>query len=151
MTEVRVARIEDALALCGLYSELANGRAEAMPADEDVTREFLTEIASIPSRHLLVAEVEEQQIAGTLDLLVVRNVTHQGRPWAIVENMVVSEQYRRRGIGAALIVEALERAKQAHCYKVQLLSAKYRVEAHDFYRSLGFEAVAEGFRFYIEA
>jgi hypothetical protein len=36
------------------------------------------------------------------------------------------------------------------CHKVGLLSGKHRLEAHHFYRSMGFEAVAEGFKLYLD-
>jgi hypothetical protein len=37
-------------------------------------------------------------------------------------------------------------ARAAGCYKVQLPSGKRRVEAHEFYRSLDLDVVAEGFK-----
>jgi hypothetical protein len=43
-------------------------------------------------------------------------------------------------------------ASSAGCYKVQLLSHKRHGHdgAHAFYRSMGFEAEAEGFRMYLD-
>lgn len=46
--------------------------------------------------------------------------------------------------------EAIRRAKDAGCYKVQLLSNRARTQAHTFYGSLGFELNAEGFRLYFD-
>ena len=77
---------------------------------------------------------------------MVTNLTHTGRPWAVVENVVVAHVHRRRGVGRALMQEAMAQARRVGCYKVQLTSGKHRAEAHAFYRSLGFEAVAEGFK-----
>ena len=89
-------------------------------------------------------------MAGTVDVLTVTNLTHGGRPWAVVENVVVAGAHRRRGIGRALMHEAMGQARRAGCYKVQLTSGKHRADAHAFYRSLGFEAVAEGFKAYFD-
>lgn len=99
-------------------------------------------------RQLLVAEADGA-IAGTLDLLIVTNMTHGGAPWAVIENVVVDENARGRGVGRTLIDEAVRRSSDAGCYKIQLLSNKRRTDAHAFYRSTGFEAVAEGFRRYL--
>ena len=44
--------------------------------------------------------------------------------------------------------EAIRRARAANCYKLQLISGKQRGPAHSFYRNLGLEAVAEGFKVY---
>jgi GNAT superfamily N-acetyltransferase len=99
-----------------------------------------------PDRWLLVAELDAGQIVGTVDLLIVENLTHGARPWAIVENVVVAESHHRRGIGSALMQDAIRRAKSANCYKLQLVSGTQRGPAHLFYRALGLEAVAEGFK-----
>jgi GNAT superfamily N-acetyltransferase len=62
--------------------------------------------------------------------------------------VVVDEKRRSKGIGKALMDYCKERAKEAGCYKIMLTSDKRRDRAHKFYRSIGFEASAEGFRFY---
>ena len=49
-----------------------------------------------------------------------------------------------------MFAHLLEVARDAGCCKIQLLSGKPRAEAHAFYRSLGFEAVAEGFKLYFD-
>ena len=147
---IRPVHTEDAEVLHQLYGELADGRTEAGPAGIEATRQILTDIAGQPARQLLVAEVDGGWVAGTADVVVVTNLTHRGRPWAIVENVVVSAAHRRRGIGRALMQEAIAHARAQGCYKVQLLSAKHRDEAHEFYRSLGLVAVAEGFRIYLD-
>jgi ribosomal protein S18 acetylase RimI-like enzyme len=54
------------------------------------------------------------------------------------------------GTGRALIAESLRRAEEAGCCIVQLLSLRHRQGAHAFYRRLGFEPVAEGFRRYFD-
>jgi ribosomal protein S18 acetylase RimI-like enzyme len=148
--EVRPIRVEDAASLHQLYRELADDRTDAQPAGVDLARELLTEIVTQPNRRLLVAEVDGGQVAGTVDVLMVTNLTHHGRPWAVVENVIVAEGHRRRGIGRALLQQAMGHARRAGCYKVQLTSGKHRTEAHAFYRSLGFEAVAEGFKTYFD-
>ena len=121
---------------------------------QEVTKAFQ---AKYPWIHVTVTDDEDpvvfskyaaQHAAGvrTADLLIVSNLTHAGDPWAIVENVIVDRAARRGGIGRALMSELLRRCDAAGCYKVQLLSRKHRHEAHAFYRSLGFEPVAEGFR-----
>lgn len=100
-------------------------------------------------RALLVAEVE-QRLVGTLDLLVVPSLAHSGRPWAIIENVVVEPTWRRRGIASRMLREAVDRAAAAGCYKVQLLSDRKREGAHRLYGALGFEPLAHGFRLYLD-
>ncbi|MEU2940728.1 GNAT family N-acetyltransferase [Nocardiopsis alba] len=107
-----------------------------------------TRMENDPDRTVLVAE-RRGQIIGTLDLLVVANLTHDAQPWAVVDNLVVDPETRLQGIGRALMEDALERAVQAGCYKIELLSHESRQGAHRFYAALGFENSTEGFRRYL--
>jgi len=83
---------------------------------------------------------------GTADVLVVPNLTHGGAPWALVENVVVDPQWRRRGVGRALLKHAVRVADDAGCHKLQLTSSNHRDDAHRFSERLGFTATATGFR-----
>jgi len=142
---VRSASATDLPELLGLYRQLAGDRVGALPADKDDATSLFLRILAQPDRQLLVAEVGGH-VVGTTDLLIVQNLTHGGAPWAIVENVVVDEAVRRCGVGSALITEMARLCEEAGCYKMQLLSNKHRTQAHRFYQSVGFEAVAEGFR-----
>ena len=104
-------------------------------------------ICAMPGHELLVAE-EDGMVVGTMVLLIVPNLSHGGLPWALIENMVVDQRYRRQGIGRVMMEYAIDRAKETGCYKLQLLSNKKRPEAHQFYSSLGLEPSAQGFRLY---
>jgi GNAT superfamily N-acetyltransferase len=146
---VRLATPNDLSALLLLYQELAGDRGGALPGEAVVAQPLFEEMAAQSGRHLLVAEIDGN-VVGTADLLIVPNLTHGGAPWAIVENVVVDEGVRRSGVGGALIDEAVRRSRAAGCYKVQLLSNKQRRQAHQFYLSAGFVAVAEGFRRYLD-
>jgi ribosomal protein S18 acetylase RimI-like enzyme len=145
----RRARPDDLDALLILYDELVDDPGESTRAEEPPARAAMEAILRDRSRHLAVVTVGGR-VAGTADLLVVANLTHRAQPWAIIENVVVAAAHRRAGIGRALMSHLFEVAREAGCYKVQLLSGKHRTEAHSFYRSVGFEAVAEGFKLYLD-
>jgi GNAT superfamily N-acetyltransferase len=147
---VRQALPRDLGSLLTLYGELAGARATAAPGDASTSRSLLAQILADPTRHLAVAELDGQP-AGTADLLVVTNLTHHGRPWAIVENVIVAESARRRGVGRALFEHLIGHARSAGCFKLQLLSGSQRVEAHQFYEEIGLQALAEGFRLYFDS
>jgi GNAT superfamily N-acetyltransferase len=119
---------------------------EDAPPDPDPAARALTEILSRDDHALLVAETGGA-IVGTLHLVISPNLTHDGAPWAIVENVVVDEARRASGIGRALMEEAERRARDAGCYKVQLMSADQR-GVGAFYETLGFEPRARGYRKY---
>ena len=102
---------------------------------------------SVPGYELLVAE-ENGEVVSTTVLAILPGFARGISSFAVVEYVVVDEKKRSRGIGKALMDYCKERAKEAGCYKIMLTSDKRRDRAHKFYRSLGFEASAEGFRYY---
>lgn len=56
---------------------------------------------------------------------------------------------RRHGVGRALFAAVAELAQQTDCYKIQLMSASASEGTHAFYRSLGLEPRAQGYRRYL--
>ena len=148
MVQVREARPDDVDALMALYEQLTGPLDEPVPDPLPDPREVLARIAADPARSLLVAELDGEVI-GTVDVLIAPNLTHYAQPWALVENVVVAEHARRHGAGRALMLRVFELAREAGCYKVNLMSGSERTAAHDFYRSLGFEAIGVGFKRYL--
>lgn len=145
---VREATPSDLEALTRLYEQLTGSPREPAPGRRPDPREVIEQILADPARSLLVAELDGQ-LVGTVDVLIAPNLTHHAQPWALVENVVVAESARRRGVGRELMLRALELAREARCYKVNLISGNERTGAHDFYRSLGFEAIGQGFKTYL--
>ena len=147
--QVREARERDLDPLLGLYSELAEGDAARAPAERDVSREVFLAILRDPSRHLCVVSLGDD-VVGAAELIVVPNLTHRTRPWAVIENVIVSNALRGRGAGTAILEHLVDLARASGCYKVQLHSGKQRANAHRLYEKLGFESLAEGFKLYFD-
>ena len=105
------------------------------------------QIKTEPGRSLLVAEVGGR-LVGTIDCFITANLTHDGRPYATIENLVVDASCRRQGVGTALVDAVLSEARRTGCYKVQLLSNRMRRDAHSFYERVGFQPSAQGYRIY---
>ena len=145
---IRPATENDIPRILELYRQLVINISQVElsqnPSPDDYRRAF-TQIRSMPGHELLVAE-DQGVVTGTMVVLVVPNLSHNGLPWALVENLVIDEGYRRRGLGKLLMDYAMARAKEEGCYKLVLSTSKKRKEAHRFYRSLGLQALAYGFR-----
>jgi GNAT superfamily N-acetyltransferase len=145
MATVRQASEADIPRILELYEVLTGERHDLTQHE---TGPLFNEISAMPGHELLVAE-EEGIVVGSMVLLIVPNLSHGALPWAMVENLVVDPAHRRRGIGRALMDYARDRAREAGCYKMQLLSNTKRKEAHRFYKKLGFKTSAYGFRMYL--
>lgn len=146
---IRPARPGDLDELLVLYDQLEGEHGEGSSGAGPDAAAVLASILAERSRHLLVAEQSDGRVLGSADLLIVSNLTHGCRPWAIVENVIVSEDSRGLGVGRSLMQRVAEIATRQDCYKIQLLSRRERAGAHAFYGRLGYGAVAEGFRRYL--
>jgi GNAT superfamily N-acetyltransferase len=143
--DVRCAESEDFEQVLALLSQMhLNDRVRS----SDALAATFAAMVDSPSRALLVA-TEAGAVVGTLDLFAIENLTHGGRPWAGVENVVVDAGHRRRGIGGALMEAAIALATAAGCYKLQLVSHDRRDAAHGLYVAAGLDAPVRGYRRYL--
>ncbi len=146
--KIRQARASDLTALLPLYDHLRGGLAwvkrPPMQAS-DSHRKALAQMLKDPGIHLLVAQ-EGSAVVGTCTLYVLPRVYWSGKPWAILDSIVVAEDGQGQGRGTALIKHALALAKRAGCSQVNLTSNTRRTRAHRFYETLGFEPTYVGFK-----
>ena len=138
--EIRAVHSDDLAALLDLYRHL-NGDDDPLP-DGPRRSELWRTFLSQPGLHCLVAEIDGVLIS-SYSLMIVPNLTRGGRPYGLIENVVTHADYRRRGIGRAMMKHALETAWSAGCYKVMLLSGTHRADAHKFYERSGFRSDAK--------
>ena len=99
------------------------------------TREELQEIVDSPAVILLMAR-EEGKLVGSLSLVVFRVPTGV-RAW--IEDVVVDESMRGKGIGEALTRAALSTAKELGVKQVDLTSRPAREAANRLYQRVGFQ------------
>ena len=112
------------------------------------TGEALQRIIESDSAQILIAEDENGEILGTMTLIIFQIPTGI-RAW--IEDVVVDNSARGKGIGKKLNLAALELAKQAGAKTVDLTSRPARQEANQLYRSIGFaERETNVYRFSFE-
>ena len=141
---IREAGADDLPDVLALYRELY---AEPDLQVDDRVRQAWADTLATQGRAVLLAEVGGVTV-GTVDVAVLANTARHGRPYLLVENVVVAAAHRRRGIARALLAEAERRARSAGCYKLQL-SAEDR-EAFRFYEAAGLEATARTYKRYLD-
>jgi GNAT superfamily N-acetyltransferase len=148
MTEqliIRKASIEDLPSVLNLYGQkdLDNGNILAVDEANLIFNKFST----YPNFSLYVAILEDI-VVGTFELLIMDNLGHKGSPSGIIEDVVVDENYRSKGIGARMMEHALHVCQGHNCYKLTLSSNLKRERAHQFYEKLGFKK--HGYSFLME-
>lgn len=139
---IREARFGDLERLLALYAQL--GQDDGRVLDFDAACEIFNRIGSYPDYRLYIA-ICGHEIVGVFALLMMDNLGHMGKPSAIIEDVVVDERWRNRGIGKRMVDFAMEKSREKGCYKLVLSSNQQRTDAHRFYEKLGF--VRHGFSF----
>src|SRR4030042_11278 len=147
MATVRLDKDTDIPRILELYRQLSFNPSDYKAAPLEECLHVLKQLSKVPGYSLLVVE-ENGKVVGTTVLAILPGMAHGTSSFAVVEYVVVDEKSRSQGIGKLLMEHCMKLAKEAGCYKVMLTSDKRRERAHEFYRSLGFEASAFGFRLY---
>jgi ribosomal protein S18 acetylase RimI-like enzyme len=100
-------------------------------------RDALAEIIASPATRLFIARnpEAEDEITGMLTLVIYRTPT--GRH-AIIEDVVVDDHWRGKGIGEVLTRAAMAHAQAAGARGVDLTSRPWREAANRLYQRIGF-------------
>ena len=94
--------------------------------------EINTDHISDPSSITLVS-VDNNTITGVASLYIIKKLT---RTLGLIEDVVVNENYRGKGIGKKLVEKLIGIAADKKCDKTVLNSSKQNSE---FYKKIGFE------------
>jgi glucosamine-phosphate N-acetyltransferase len=102
----------------------------------DRAEKILSEIKSYPFYNIFVAVKEDNQLIGSITILIEQKLIHNGGKVGHIEDVVTRKEYEGMGIGKALVLKALDFAKENKCYKVILDCSKSNIE---FYKKIGFK------------
>jgi N-acetylglutamate synthase-like GNAT family acetyltransferase len=130
----RKARREDLPGVLRLLEQLNPGDS----ALEPITAETVFEaIARTPGLKLFVIE-QDDAIVATTYLNVIPNLTRAASPYAVIENVIVDQQHRGKGLGKRVMAGTLNAAWEAGCYKAMVQTGSSRPATHAFYKACGF-------------
>ncbi|MBF6596945.1 MAG: GNAT family N-acetyltransferase [Fermentimonas sp.] len=127
----RVTEINDKILEAFQYfiPELTNEK-DRVPTTEDLER-----VISFSNNHLLIAK-DGDVILGTLTLVFYK-VPSGIKAW--IEDVIVSDEARGKGVATALIWHAINIAQENQAEKVDLSSSPWREAANNLYLKLGFQ------------
>ena len=133
--EIREITVNDLNALMELYIQLS-------PANVGLTDEKREIIWSEIKRFKNITYLgvfDDNQLISSCFITIIPNLTNQGKSIGYIENVITDVNYRRKGVGKKLMQKAIEIAQGNNCCKIFLESGISRVEAHKFYKSIGFD------------
>ena len=145
---LREAAVEDVPAIVELLAADQLGATRDGLTTEADLQPYLRAFEAIAAdpAHLLVVATDERRVLATLQLSFLPGLARRGALRAQIEAVRVQEDYRSRGLGAALSEWAVHEARRRGCALVQLTTDKSRTDAHRFYQRLGFVASHEGLK-----
>lgn len=107
--------------------------------NEAAQRQGLQQLLDIPEQaQIFIAQDDATGVIGMVSAQLVIS-TAVGAPSAWIEDMVVLEAFRGRGVGKALLARATEWAKSRGAKRVQLMADADNAPALYFYKQLGWE------------
>ncbi len=131
---VREAVEADLDGLLMLYTQL---HGNVLPEDSPALHALWRRIIDDPGHHIVLAEADGIVVSSCV-LVIIPNLTHGQRPYALIENVVTHEAYRRKGYATACLNHAKELAMQEGCYKLMLLTGSKEELTLRFYEQAGY-------------
>jgi len=95
------------------------------------------EILRMPNYHILVGEYMGH-VVSSVTLVIIKNLTRDMRPYALIENVVTMPEHRNKGYAKHLLKKAIEIARENNCYKIMLLSGSRNDSTLELYKKVGF-------------
>ena len=125
---IRDAKKSDAATLAALAGELD------YPTTSAEMERRLEALRSDPQHRIFVAE--RDGLLGWIHVSVIN--TLESESFAEIRGLVVTESYRGSGIGTQLVAAAEKWATEKRCNRIRVRTNVVRVEAHAFYKKLGY-------------
>lgn len=134
---IRKAKSTDANDLKVLYFDHLTHFPPKEEQDMNLWRKLLDKFEKDENMHLLVIE-EDGKCVSSVQMAIIESLTHNVRPFAVVENVVTHASYRNKGYASALLEKATEIAKERGCYKIFLETGSNKESTLNFYKNNGF-------------
>lgn len=131
---IREIKQTDFDGLMKLYTKLHNN---LIPEKSCEITALWNRILQDETHHIIVAE-ETHQIVSSCVCVIVPNLTHNQQPYAIIENVITDEKYRKKGFATKCLNYAKEIAIRENCYKLMLLTGSKLGSTKRFYEKAGY-------------
>jgi len=133
---IREVQKSDLNAMLHLYMQFHD---TPMPEESRSLLKAWQDILSAKNQHVIVGEIDGK-IVTSCTLIIVPNLTHGHRPFAIIENLITDMDYRRKGYARQILEYAKDLAKQDNCYKIMLNTGSKDENILNFYEDMGYNS-----------
>lgn len=137
------AKMTDAKSIIELQAQLDR----PLPKNKHQIRKFQQLVKDYirlkDSRGIILATSNVKVIGMVSYILIDRLNQPLSELW--IPELVVTNEYRNRGIGKRLVQKCESIARRNKCYRIRLESRNDRIDSHDFYKKIGFSQMALAF------
>lgn len=140
MITIEKLKSQDMEELLNLYKELTsyeNNLEESVRIYEDMLND---------DKYILLVAKEDNKIVGSALGITCLLIGLEGKRFLVIEDVIVRNELRGKGIGKLLMSELDKFAVENNCAYSILVSSGKRVDAHHFYEKLGYTEDVKGFR-----
>ena len=134
---VREVKETDLPMIQTLTRELIKTMSNTKGIDVQLTLDNCKHLIRDPHSYFFVAALNKT-IVGFITVSIRKTLLHQGLS-GLINELVVAEKYRGKGIGKQLIFAVIERCKQRGCCEVEVSTSMTNTRAKELYMSCGFE------------
>ncbi len=138
--EIRPMQRKDLSQLADLYRQFWGEESNL----EIMNRQF--DRLAADDTHLLLCAVEGEHLLGSVTGILCEDLYGDCRPFLLVENMVVDQNCRRKGIGRLLLAALEKQAKRRSCVQMLRVTEAARQDACAFYEAYGFQRDHKGYK-----
>ncbi len=108
-------------------------------SSQDSMRAIFQRITANPA-YVLLAAKSAGRLVGFAMGVVCEDLYGDGRPFMVVEDLIVDQARRRQGVGKALMYALEKTARERNCGQIILVTEANRTDSIRFYQSLGYDA-----------
>lgn len=134
--KIRLACMADMEELIRLLNVLFSQDIEFVPDYQKQKQGLELIMADAKIGEILVLEID-RKVAGMVSLLYSISTARGGKV-AILEDMIIDENFRNNGLGTELLLEAIRFAQTRGCLRLTLLTDYNNDVAIEFYKKAGF-------------
>jgi GNAT superfamily N-acetyltransferase len=134
---IRKATESDLPVIKKLLAELIDAMDNTEGIDIGIALKTCEHLLNDADSHFLVAEIERTPV-GFINFTVRQTILHRS-PSALIDELVVAEEYQGKGVGKQLVLAAIEKCKQLGCCEVEVSTDKTNIKARKFYKKCGLE------------
>ena len=118
-----------------------------LPKDKHEIRKFqklVKDYIRLKDSRGIILATSNSKLIGMVSYVLVDRLNQSLRELWIPE-LVVTNDYRNRGVGKRLVMKCESIARRKKCYRIRLESRNDRIDSHAFYKKIGFSQMALAF------